>query len=173
MTDPLDDIPPDTAALIRHLWLVQAKRLAAQRRFEKLRAAEQDTISTLRSRTANQSIGQSAAEHVLEHTPHNRQRVLAAIGWHYRPNHPDEPLRPSGGRPGVYLLQDDTGAVLYVGQSKRMNERLRQHRRDHRIPFTSHTLIPISDPDERGDLEAVLIAQHRPPFNRVTPRRTA
>lgn len=57
----------------------------------------------------------------------------------------------------VYIASDADGRALYVGQSVRPRERLRQHR--------NAAWWPQVDAQTARDVEAVLIDQHQPPNN--------
>ncbi|HUJ79275.1 MAG TPA: excinuclease ABC subunit UvrC [Nitrospiria bacterium] len=77
--------------------------------------------------------------------------------------------------PGVYLMKDRTGAVLYVGKAKRLTDRVRsyfQQGADH-PPKTARMVTQIAAIDyivTGSELEALilennLIKKHRPRFN--------
>lgn len=77
--------------------------------------------------------------------------------------------------PGVYLMKDETGNVLYVGKAKNLKNRLKQYfqeARDSRvmIPYliaqikTIDTLVVLTEKDALL-LENNLIKQHKPKYN--------
>jgi excinuclease UvrABC nuclease subunit len=65
---------------------------------------------------------------------------------------------PAG--PGVYLLQDERGGILYVGMSSDIARRVRQH-------WYPHSAVSFYSCDESAArwLEKRLIGIHHPPFN--------
>ncbi len=76
--------------------------------------------------------------------------------------------------PGVYLMKDGEGAVLYIGKAKHLKMRLKQYfpGGDGRvqIPFLLAKVVDIqtiitATEAEALLLEARLIRQHRPPYN--------
>lgn len=77
-------------------------------------------------------------------------------------------------KPGVYLMKDDKGQVIYIGKAKNLKNRLRQyfHRQDSRvmIPFLlSHiahieTMLCLTE-KEALLLENTLIKRHKPKYN--------
>ncbi len=79
-------------------------------------------------------------------------------------------------RPGVYLMKDAAGRVLYVGKAASLRARVRQYFQDpdgHANPRLSVLVPRIADVDtvvtanevEALILETNLIKQHQPPFN--------
>lgn len=107
------------------------------------------------------------------------------ITWHSR--HPQGwqltgtlPLRrdpglPLNGTATVYLLLDDDNSCLYVGTSSQVNNRLRAHMKEGRIPATRYEVIVCETGPDAYRLEGDLIFQHKPPYNRagVARRRAA
>lgn len=76
---------------------------------------------------------------------------------------------PQCGDPaGVYMLCNDDGLLLYVGQSKAIGSRVLTHwwasRRGERQPFTGYSYIPVCD-DFRPLIESAYIHALRPPEN--------
>ncbi len=77
--------------------------------------------------------------------------------------------------PGVYLMKDRAGAVLYVGKAKRLRSRVRSYFAvDHTENLKTQRLVRLADdfdtivvPAEAHALilEANLIKEHRPRFN--------
>lgn len=77
--------------------------------------------------------------------------------------------------PGVYLMKDEGGRVLYVGKAKNLNKRVRSYfegGRDERvqIPFLEAAVadietVVVGNEKEALILENELIKQHKPPFN--------
>lgn len=82
------------------------------------------------------------------------------------------PPLPKPGRFCVYLLKQE-GFVNYVGFSGNVRARLKTHRRLKQIPFDDYEIFRIGSKAEALDLEAVLIQQHRPPYNRRIEKRKA
>lgn len=75
---------------------------------------------------------------------------------------------PAVDRPGVYVLLDDGGTLIYVGQSKGMVARSKAHRRKtwgKKIAAERYLAEP--DPELRLVLEAVMILRYRPRYNRA------
>lgn len=87
-------------------------------------------------------------------------------------------FRALPGKPGVYFFHDDTGKLLYIGQSADLKARLGSYRhvtpeknpkrtlrlihRTHRIQWKT-----CLSAREAIELEAALLIEHRPPFNRA------
>ena len=78
-------------------------------------------------------------------------------------------------KPGVYLLKDDKGKMLYVGKAKILRDRLRSHfrpgtdeDRKHRLMMSRvadfETIVTDSEV-EALILEANLVKEHRPRYN--------
>jgi excinuclease ABC subunit C len=77
--------------------------------------------------------------------------------------------------PGVYLMKDAAGRVLYVGKAKNLNKRVRSYfegGRDERlqIPFLQEAVadletIVVGNEKEALLLENELIKRYKPPFN--------
>jgi len=76
-------------------------------------------------------------------------------------------------RPGVYLMKDPKGRVLYIGKAKRLDHRGRSYLQPSEHPKTARLLRLASDLDfivteteaESLMLESTLIREHRPTFN--------
>jgi hypothetical protein len=68
----------------------------------------------------------------------------------------------------VYILMNDDG-LLYVGQSRNVNQRIREHKKKGVIPFTKCAYLAIH-PDVRNEMEASLIWNFKPPYNKAFPR---
>ena len=87
----------------------------------------------------------------------------------------DEVLRNLPLQPGVYLMKDTHGSILYVGKAKRLRHRVRTYFTLSGIP--SHRIATmvsqiadleyiVTDSElEALILEATLIKKHRPPYN--------
>ncbi|MEE8522149.1 MAG: GIY-YIG nuclease family protein [Gemmatimonadota bacterium] len=71
--------------------------------------------------------------------------------------------------PGIYVLSDADGGVIYVGESGDVTRRLKQHARDKRWYKKVVTVRSIfcSDRDLRLTGETLLILRHRPRHNRA------
>ncbi|MDQ7849090.1 MAG: excinuclease ABC subunit UvrC [Armatimonadota bacterium] len=87
-----------------------------------------------------------------------------------------EKLRLLPAQPGVYLLKDALGRVLYVGKAASLRSRVRQYFQDSASrlsPRLEHLVSRIADIDyvatdnevEALILEVSLIKRHRPPYN--------
>ena len=74
---------------------------------------------------------------------------------------------PNKGPPCVYLLLDDDLRCLYVGQSQQVKARLKSHWRGDAIPTTRYEVVVCADHADALQLEADLIFQHQPPYNRA------
>ncbi|MDR7544392.1 MAG: GIY-YIG nuclease family protein, partial [Armatimonadota bacterium] len=85
-------------------------------------------------------------------------------------------LRLLPARPGVYLMKDAAGRVLYVGKAASLRARVRQYFQDPEAQANPRLrlLVPkIADVDtivtanevEALILETNLIKQHQPPYN--------
>src|SRR5690606_3097320 len=84
-------------------------------------------------------------------------------------------LRHAPTNPGVYLMKDDKGIVIYVGKAKNLRNRLRSYfTPDHDQTFKTRRLVQdITDIDviiTRTELEALLterslIRSHNPKYN--------
>jgi excinuclease UvrABC nuclease subunit len=97
----------------------------------------------------------------------------------------EEVGRIPGRVPGVYLLHAFAAEfggypVCYVGQSADLRRRLFQHTNlrsakpiitaIRRVSTTYFSAAPVTDPKERLEYEAALIAALQPPFNEQQPR---
>jgi excinuclease ABC subunit C len=93
-----------------------------------------------------------------------------------RPATLDTTLRLLPARPGVYLMKDATGRVLYVGKAASLRARVRQYFQDtdgHANPRLGVLVPRVADVEvvvtanevEALILETNLIKQHQPPFN--------
>src|SRR5215211_4176754 len=77
--------------------------------------------------------------------------------------------------PGVYLMKDEAGQILYVGKAKSLRQRVKQYfvpGRDGRmmVPFLVARIheidtIVVSSEKEALLLESNLIKQHKPRYN--------
>ncbi|HPP11421.1 MAG TPA: excinuclease ABC subunit UvrC [bacterium] len=84
-----------------------------------------------------------------------------------------EKLRKLPRRPGVYLLKDSGGAVLYVGKATSLQERVRSHFRSgyagKELLLTGRVkdveVIPVANPSEALLLENQLIKKYQPRYN--------
>ncbi len=88
----------------------------------------------------------------------------------------EEKLKVLPARPGVYLLRDAQGRVIYVGKAASLRARVRQYFQDSAhvdSPRIRHLMGKIADFEviacatevEALILETNLIKQHRPPYN--------
>lgn len=78
-------------------------------------------------------------------------------------------------KPGVYLLKDGTGSILYVGKAKALRDRLRSHFKPGRDEEPKHRLMMrrvrdfefiVTDSEvEALILEANFVKEHRPRYN--------
>lgn len=67
--------------------------------------------------------------------------------------------------PGVYHLLSQEGCVLYVGQSRNIRRRIREHQLRGDIPFSSHRWRPVHEDElPRQEMREMLI--HLPPYNK-------
>src|SRR3954471_12106665 len=86
-----------------------------------------------------------------------------------------ELARDTGSSPGVYLMKDERGDVIFVGKAKNLKNRLQTYYQKvpHESPRTELMLGRVSRFDvilteteaEALILEATLIKKHRPKFN--------
>jgi excinuclease ABC subunit C len=88
----------------------------------------------------------------------------------------EEKLQLVPTRPGVYLMKDATGRVIYVGKAAVLRNRVRQYFQDSghlESPRIRHLMSKIADFEviacenevEALILETNLIKEHRPPYN--------
>lgn len=93
-----------------------------------------------------------------------RPKLYDSARWGMRPRTYRLGLRVPA-IPAVYFLLDDALAVLYVGMSTNVAERLLAHWRQDRVPFTK---VVYRQTPERAlvALEAYLIGLGMPPYNR-------
>ena len=68
--------------------------------------------------------------------------------------------------PGLYALRGPAGEFLYVGQSKNVPDRIRDHRRKKTWfqEDTQVSVLPWRNPDTRLAAEAVLQLKYRPRY---------
>jgi excinuclease ABC subunit C len=86
-----------------------------------------------------------------------------------------EKAREASTAPGVYLMKDEQGAVIYVGKAKNLTNRLSQYFQagPHEVPRTemmvnrvAHFDVILTETEaEALILEATLIKKHKPKFN--------
>jgi len=87
-----------------------------------------------------------------------------------------EKLKLLPGQPGVYLMKDQTGRVIYVGKAASLRTRVRQYFQDPEVvsnPRVQHLMSRIADVEviatsnevEALLLEVNLIKRHRPIYN--------
>src|SRR5215203_6139267 len=83
-------------------------------------------------------------------------------------------LRALPAKPGVYLLRDERGEVLYVGKAKSLRPRVRSYFQAGQVrPGTAQLRSRIADVEvivtstevEALHLEQNLVKRYRPPFN--------
>ena len=77
--------------------------------------------------------------------------------------------------PGVYLMKNTQGAILYVGKAKRLKNRVRSYFRSSGLPSAriASMVTQIADIEhivtdselEALILESTLIKKHLPPYN--------
>lgn len=87
----------------------------------------------------------------------------------------DTKLKSTPNQPGVYLIKDAEGEVLYAGKAQALRQRVRQHFRENSksSPWQQLMIQRAADFDfivTRSDVEALileanLIKEHRPRFN--------
>src|SRR5437870_2874909 len=88
----------------------------------------------------------------------------------------EDKLKAVPTRPGVYLMKDAAGRVIYVGKAASLRNRVRQYFQDSghlESPRIRHLMSKIADFEvvacenevEALILETNLIKQHRPPYN--------
>src|SRR3989449_10935966 len=88
----------------------------------------------------------------------------------------EEKVKAVPTRPGVYLMKDAAGRVIYVGKAASLRNRVRQYFQDSghlESPRIRHLMSKIADFEvvacenevEALILETNLIKQHRPPYN--------
>lgn len=78
-------------------------------------------------------------------------------------------------KPGVYLMKDDAGEIIYIGKAKVLKNRVRSYFNgrdtEHRAAMVLHKHVAdiewiVTDNElEALILEANLIRQHRPKYN--------
>lgn len=71
-------------------------------------------------------------------------------------------LQPISATPGVYLLLDERGVCVYVGQSVNVRQRLEAHRL---VAYDIAQMLPAADAKARQGLEWQLIRLLRPKLN--------
>jgi DNA polymerase III subunit epsilon len=79
-------------------------------------------------------------------------------------------------RPGVYLMRDEKGEILYIGKAKNLRKRLQSYftnlyRQPHKVQELMHQVLDIETRVLGSELEALLeesylIKQHQPYYNR-------
>ena len=83
-------------------------------------------------------------------------------------------LREVPRQPGVYLMKDETGMIIYVGKAKSLRSRVRSYFRKNDQTYKTRMLVRyiddfdyiITDTEvEAYILEANLIKKHQPKFN--------
>lgn len=70
--------------------------------------------------------------------------------------------------PAVYVVTDDTGEVVYIGQSRSLRMRWKGHHRIHDLASLRGVRIAWieqQDDDERAWIESALIDEYRPRLN--------
>src|ERR687888_157952 len=87
----------------------------------------------------------------------------------------DDQLRKLPAKPGVYLLRDDRGEVLYIGKAKSLRPRVRSYFQQagpgratiRQLPErVADVEVIVTDTEvEALHLEQNLVKRHRPPFN--------
>ncbi len=74
-------------------------------------------------------------------------------------------LEASEATPGIYVLQDVAGDVVYVGQSGDVRRRLAQHRAEGKKAFRHASFYPIDDLAARLRIEGALTLLLHPEYN--------
>ena len=70
----------------------------------------------------------------------------------------------------IYLLYDDTDEVVYVGQSKYLEGRIKAHYKDKPdVRYAKYFEVPI---DEMNEIEAEYIIKYLPVYNHSLPKNT-
>lgn len=157
-----------------HLWAVQERIMSLQRRLETLIEAEKATLAALEAQGHRlpDPVPREHAEAAFARTSRHARKVLACLGWSVVYDVAGAPpqLRRRGGEPAhaVYLLKL-AGEVVYIGRSRNVRVRVKDHRRDK--TFDSVEVIPVDSAHAACDLEAVLLQQHRPRLNRRIEQR--
>ncbi|MEC9489392.1 MAG: excinuclease ABC subunit UvrC [Halanaerobiales bacterium] len=91
-----------------------------------------------------------------------------------RKEHIEAQLKELPRQPGVYLMKDETGMIIYVGKAKSLRSRVRSYFRKNDQTYKTRMLVQyIDDFDyimtdtevEAYILEANLIKKHQPKFN--------
>lgn len=67
------------------------------------------------------------------------------------------------------MLFDEANVPCYVGSTKRLSDRLRQHKKDGK-PFVRWQAHPCRDRDHAYELEVRLLEQHLPYLNKKASR---
>lgn len=97
--------------------------------------------------------------------------ITAGSGW---PEELDRKIKAVPARPGVYLMKDEKGAVIYVGKAKNLRSRIRNYFQgtDTRamVPFLVSRVrdldfVVTNTEKEAFLLENTLIKEHRPRYN--------
>jgi excinuclease ABC subunit C len=88
---------------------------------------------------------------------------------------PEDSLAADASQPGVYLMKNEEGTILYVGKAKNLRSRVRSYfRKSGDGRFRMQFLIPnvedieflVTDTEKEAlILENTLIKQHKPRFN--------
>ena len=91
-----------------------------------------------------------------------------------RKEHIEAQLKELPRQPGVYLMKDETGMIIYVGKAKSLRSRVRSYFRKNDQTYKTRMLVKyiddfdyiITDTEvEAYILEANLIKKHQPKFN--------
>ncbi|MFW6001423.1 MAG: excinuclease ABC subunit UvrC [Halanaerobium sp.] len=91
-----------------------------------------------------------------------------------RKEHIEAQLKELPRQPGVYMMKDETGMVIYVGKAKSLNSRVRSYFRKNNQTYKTQLLVKyiddfdyiITDTEvEAYILEANLIKKYQPKFN--------
>ena len=65
--------------------------------------------------------------------------------------------------PGCYVYMNDN-ELLYIGASRCIDDRIKVHNWDARIPFNRYEVMEVEF-DKLFETEAILIKKHQPPYN--------
>jgi excinuclease UvrABC nuclease subunit len=74
-------------------------------------------------------------------------------------------FRPIEARPGVYLLFNEGGEIVYVGQSCNCARRIQEHAKTPKV-FSNAQFYHLPSENARLILEGILILYFRPVYNR-------
>ncbi len=70
---------------------------------------------------------------------------------------------------GVYMLYDKNDYLIYIGQSKNINQRIQQHCKNENKDWSYAKVILIDNKEHRLIIEKLLIAYIKPSNNKISP----